>query len=72
MCDALVRLSDSWCGCVAQTKEDIASIVQQAQTPPMGPSGWEQDEYIDDAMDAVEGEGGYDEWCAFNLDCATY
>lgn len=39
-----------------QTKEDIANIVQQAQNPPTGPAGWEQDEYIDDAMDEV------DEW----------
>lgn len=45
-----------------QTKEDIASIVHQAQTPPIGPAGWEQDEYIDDAMDAVEVDQGYDEW----------
>ncbi len=29
-----------------QTVEEIAEIVKQAQTPPAGPAGWDQDEYI--------------------------
>ena len=37
-----------------QTKEDIANIVQQAQHPPTGPAGWEEDVYIDEAMDDVD------------------
>lgn len=37
-----------------QTKEDIANIVQQAQHPPTGPAEWEEDVYIDEAMDDVD------------------
>jgi len=29
-----------------QTVEEIAEIVRQAQNPPAGPAGWDQDEYI--------------------------
>jgi serine/threonine-protein kinase SRK2 len=46
-----------------QTAEDIARIVRQAQHPPAGPAGWDQDEYIDDAMDAEAYESQtFDEW----------
>jgi 2-keto-3-deoxy-L-rhamnonate aldolase RhmA len=29
-----------------QTAEDIARIVRQAQHPPAGPAGWDQDECV--------------------------
>ncbi|KAK9830549.1 hypothetical protein WJX72_012403 [[Myrmecia] bisecta] len=45
-----------------QTVEEIARIVQEAQTPPAGPAGWDNDEYIDDAMDAEAYESSFDEW----------
>lgn len=33
-------------GSLLQTVEEIAEIVRQAQNPPAGPAGWDQDEYI--------------------------
>ena len=33
-------------GLSVQTVEEIAEIVRQAQNPPAGPAGWDQDEYI--------------------------
>ena len=35
-----------WSSTCPQTVEEIAEIVKQAQTPPAGPAGWDQDEYI--------------------------
>ena len=46
-----------------QTLEEISRIVREAQTPPAGPQGWDNDEYIDDTMDAENYENsGFDEW----------
>jgi hypothetical protein len=33
-----------------QSTEEIKAIVQEAQRPPKGPPGWEDDGYIDDAV----------------------
>ena len=49
----------------AQSVEDITRIVREAQTPPAGPAGWDNDEYIDDAMDQERYDSSsYDEWGA--------
>ncbi len=49
----------------AQSVEDIQRIVREAQTPPAGPAGWDNDEYIDDAMDQERYDSSsYDEWGA--------
>ena len=45
-----------------QSLEEISRIVREAQTPPVGPAGWDNDEYIDDAMDAEQYESSFDEW----------
>ena len=45
-----------------QSLEEISRIVREAQTPPAGPAGWDNDEYIDDAMDAEQYESSFDEW----------
>jgi hypothetical protein len=45
-----------------QTVEEIQRIVREAQTPPAGPAGWDNDEYIDDAMDQEQYESSFDEW----------
>ena len=45
-----------------QSVEEITRIVQEARTPPAGPAGWENDEYIDDAMDQEAYESSFDEW----------
>ena len=58
-------LTEWSCSCVcacAQTVEDISKIMQEARTPPAGPAGWENDEYIDDAMDQEAYESSFDEW----------
>ena len=34
----------------------MSRILRQAQTPPAGSAGWDNDEYIDDAMDAEQYE----------------
>ncbi|KAK9816390.1 hypothetical protein WJX74_003249 [Apatococcus lobatus] len=45
-----------------QTTHEIERIVHEAQAPTGAP-GWENDEYIDDAMDnAGTYEGSFDEW----------
>ena len=52
-------------GVGAQSVEDIQRIVREAQTPPAGPAGWDNDEYIDDAMDQERYDSSsYDEWGA--------
>lgn len=48
--------------CAMQTVEEIQRIVREAQTPPAGPAGWDNDEYIDDAMDQEQYESSFDEW----------
>ena len=48
--------------CDLQSLEEISRIVREAQTPPAGPAGWDNDEYIDDAMDAEQYESSFDEW----------
>jgi serine/threonine-protein kinase SRK2 len=46
-----------------QTTDEIRAIVQQAQSPPeSAAAGWDNDEYIDDAMDAEAYESSFDEW----------
>lgn len=45
-----------------QSLEEISRIVREAQTPPAGPAGWDNDEYIDDAMDAEQYDSSFDEW----------
>lgn len=45
-----------------QSVAEITRIVQEARTPPAGPAGWENDEYIDDAMDQEAYESSFDEW----------
>ncbi len=45
----------------AQTVEDITRILREAQQPMAGPAGWDNDEYIDDAMDQEQYES-FDEW----------
>ena len=52
-------LSDN---CTLQSLEEISRIVREAQTPPAGPAGWDNDEYIDAAMDAEQYESSFDEW----------
>ncbi|KAL0053253.1 hypothetical protein WJX82_003327 [Trebouxia sp. C0006] len=49
-------------GAGLQSLEEISRIVREAQTPPAGPAGWDNDEYIDDAMDAEQYESSFDEW----------
>ncbi|EIE22391.1 sulfur stress regulator [Coccomyxa subellipsoidea C-169] len=44
-----------------QTVEDITRILREAQQPMAGPAGWDNDEYIDDAMDQEQYES-FDEW----------
>ncbi len=46
----------------AQTVEDITRILREAQAPAAGPAGWDNDEYIDDAMDQEQYESSFDEW----------
>ena len=45
-----------------QSIEEITRIVREAQKPESGPAGWENDEYIDDAMDQEAYESSFDEW----------
>jgi hypothetical protein len=47
---------------LAQSVEDITRILHEAQSPPAGPAGWDNDEYIDDAMDQEQYESSFDEW----------
>ena len=47
---------------MAQSVEDITRILHEAQSPPAGPAGWDNDEYIDDAMDQEQYESSFDEW----------
>ena len=42
--------------------EEIKRIVNEARSTPAGPAGWENDEYIDDAMDQEAYESSFDEW----------
>lgn len=46
----------------AQTVEEITRILHEAQAPAAGPAGWDNDEYIDDAMDQEQYESSFDEW----------
>ena len=41
-----------------QSVDEIARIVREAQAPPAGPAGWENDEFIDSTMDAEVRGGG--------------
>ena len=64
-CCAL-RATERFAGLTAwgalQTTHEIERIVHEAQAPTGAP-GWENDEYIDDAMDnAGTYEGSFDEW----------
>lgn len=61
VCLWLQRLLTQLPGCV-QSVAEITRIVQEARTPPAGPAGWENDEYIDDAMDQEAYESSFDEW----------
>lgn len=50
-----------------QSIEDITRIVREAQQPNSQAAGWDEDDYIDDAMDneALENdayESSFDEW----------
>lgn len=45
-----------------QSVEEIKRIVNEARSTPAGPAGWENDEYIDDAMDQEAYESSFDEW----------
>lgn len=47
-----------------QSLEEISRIVREAQTHPAGLAGSDDDEYIDDAMDAEQYESSFDEWGA--------
>ena len=54
--------ADSALPILAQSVEDITRILHEAQSPPAGPAGWDNDEYIDDAMDQEQYESSFDEW----------
>lgn len=60
-------MSDQCVSCDVQSLEEISRIVREAQTPPAGPAGWDNDEYIDDAMDAEQYESSFDEWGASSI-----
>ncbi|KAL3135204.1 hypothetical protein ABBQ38_006288 [Trebouxia sp. C0009 RCD-2024] len=51
-------------GAGCQSLEEISRIVREAQTHPAGLAGSDDDEYIDDAMDAEQYESSFDEWGA--------
>jgi hypothetical protein len=46
----------------SQTVEDITRILREAQAPAAAAAGWDNDEYIDDAMDQEQYESSFDEW----------
>jgi hypothetical protein len=58
LCGSKLTRNAGW----VQTVEEIQRIVREAQTPPAGPAGWDNDEYIDDAMDQEQYESSFDEW----------
>lgn len=45
-----------------QSIEEITRIVREAQVPESGTAGWDNDDYIDDAMDQEAYESSFDEW----------
>ena len=59
---AVWAAADSALPILAQSVEDITRILHEAQSPPAGPAGWDNDEYIDDAMDQEQYESSFDEW----------
>ena len=47
----------------AQSIEEITRIVEEAQKPPQGLADWDNDEYLDGALNQEGYTGGtFDEW----------
>ena len=49
--------------CLLQTAEQITAIVEEARKSPHGVADWDNDEYLDGALNQEDyGGGSYDEW----------
>ncbi len=49
--------------CPLQTAEQITAIVEEARKSPHGVADWDNDEYLDGALNQEDyGGGSYDEW----------
>lgn len=51
------------CGAALQSVEEITRLVEEARKPPQGLADWDNDEYLDGALNQEGYAGGsYDEW----------
>ena len=51
-----------------QTAEQITAIVEEARKSPHGVADWDNDEYLDGALNQEDyGGGSYDEWGKISL-----